>query len=35
MRILIVDDEPMMLDMAEDVIKEVKPEAEIYSTLNS
>lgn len=35
MRILIVDDEPMMLDMAEDVIKEVKPEAEIYSILNS
>lgn len=35
MRILIVGDEPMMLDMAEDVIKEVKPEAEIYSTLNS
>lgn len=35
MRILIVDDEPMMLDMAEDVIKEVKPEAEIYSSLNS
>ena len=29
MRILIVGDEPMMLDMAEDAIKEVKPEAEI------
>lgn len=35
MRILIVDDEPMMLDMAEETIKEVRPEAEIYSTLSS
>ena len=29
MNILIVDDEPMMLEMAEDTVREVKPDADI------